>query len=500
MAVMRRRWCVCIVCAVLAAVMTALLLFAPPVTSAADDPPKPAGFISDVAPILKEHCMACHNSRKRAGKFDMTTFASLRTGGAHDDPIVAGKPDESALIERLTADGPKRMPPPPNDQPASHDGALPPEKIAVIERWIREGAKLETELTPETDVLRELRKRWQPPTPPMRYAQPTPITALAFSPDGARLIAGGRHELTVWNALDGRLLARVRTRAERTYAVVFLADNRIAVAGGRPGQEGDVRVYDLGAAPVAVENGVARLDGVGDPKVLLAHLVDSDDCILCLAVNSDRTKLAAGGCDRQIRVWDLGGGPAPSKLEQTFEIHSDWVLGVAFAPDGQRLFTASRDKSAKIWDLAKKEPIQSFPDHQRPVFGVAVRKDGAAGLSVGADKMLRIWNADGAGKPIKSVGGHADDILKIVPVPGQTQFVTCSADASVRLWGEDGAAIRTFPGLDDQAYGLAVTGDGTRVAAGYWNGAVRIWRVADGTVQLDWIAAPGYAPISTAPK
>src|SRR5262245_1554139 len=117
-AVMRRRWCVCILCAVLAALMAALLLFAPPVTSAADHPPKPVGFISDVAPILKEHCMACHNSRKRAGKFDMTTFASLRTGGAHDDPIVAGKPDESALIERLTADGPKRMPPPPNDQPA----------------------------------------------------------------------------------------------------------------------------------------------------------------------------------------------------------------------------------------------------------------------------------------------------------------------------------------------------------------------------------------------
>jgi WD40 repeat protein len=498
--VRHQRWCVCILCAILAAMIAALLLLAPPIASAADPPPNSASFINDVAPILKEHCMACHNSRKRAGKLDMTTFAGLRAGGAHDDPIVAGKPDGSLLVERLTTDGAKRMPPPPNDQPSNREGMLPKEKTAIIERWIRDGAKLETELTPETDLLRELRKRWQPPAPPARYTQPAPITALAFSPDGARLVASGHHELTIWNSHDGRLLARLQTRAERTYAIVFLSDNLIAVAGGRPGQEGDVRVYSLGAQPTTVENGVARLNGVSDPNVLIVHLLDTDDCVLCLALSPDRKKLAAGGCDRQIRIWDLAGEPSPSKLEQTVEIHSDWVLGLAFAPDGQRLFSASRDKTAKIWDLSKKESIQSFPDHQRPVFGVEVRKDGAAGFSVGADKMLRIWNADGSGKPIKSASGHTDEILKILPVPGQPQFVTCSSDATVRLWGEDGGAIRAFPGLTDQAYSVAMSADGTRVAAGAWNGQVRIWRVNDGAVQSDWMASPGYAPKSTAQK
>ena len=38
---------------------------------------------------------------------------------------------------------------------------------------------------------------------------------------------------------------RVSTRMERAYAMVFLPDGRLAVAGGRPGQEGDVRIYDV---------------------------------------------------------------------------------------------------------------------------------------------------------------------------------------------------------------------------------------------------------------
>ena len=41
------------------------------------------------------------------------------------------------------------------------------------------------------------------------------------------------------------------TRAERAYAMVFLPDGKLAVAGGRPGQEGDVRIYNL-------DGGVAR--------------------------------------------------------------------------------------------------------------------------------------------------------------------------------------------------------------------------------------------------
>jgi hypothetical protein len=478
----------------LAAALAALLLSVPTVSSAADPPDKPLSFIADVAPILKEHCMACHNNRRRAGKLDMTSLAQMRHGGAHGDPIAPAHANESLLIQRLKAEGAQRMPPPPNDLPNSREGALPPEKAAILARWIRDGAKLDTELSPDDDLPRELRKRWQPPTAASRYAQAFPITGLAFSLDGNRLVTGGRHELTIWNAANGQLMSRLQTRAERAYGVAFLTDTRIAVAGGRPGQEGDVRIYDLAGPAASTENGVARLNGVGDPHVMIAHLMDTDDSMLCLAVSPDRKMLAAAGCDKLIRVWRLAADAASAQLDQTIEVHSDWVLGLAFSLDGQRLVTAGRDKTCKLWDLTKRESVQSFSEHSSPVFGATLSRDGKSGFSVGADKLLRIWAADGSAKAIKSVGGHTDGIFKIGGVPGQPQIVTCSADGTVRLWGEDGSAVRTFAGLTDQAFSLAVSPDGTRVAAGASNGQVCIWRIADGVVLANFSALPGYTP------
>ena len=42
---------------------------------------QPISFIRDVAPILVENCIACHNPRKSESKYVMTTFAQLAKGG-----------------------------------------------------------------------------------------------------------------------------------------------------------------------------------------------------------------------------------------------------------------------------------------------------------------------------------------------------------------------------------------------------------------------------------
>src|SRR5262249_60985902 len=91
----------------------------------------------------------------------------------------------------------------------------------------------------------------------------------------------------------------------------------LVVAGGRPGQEGDVKVYNLQGGAPKMESGVSILDGVNDKNVVLKELIETDDSVLCLAVSADGKKLAAGGWDRLVRVWDLSGGLANIKLEQS---------------------------------------------------------------------------------------------------------------------------------------------------------------------------------------
>src|SRR5437763_2677565 len=179
----------------------------------------------------------------------------------------------------------RRMP------PRDKGEAVPKDKAAVVAQWIKEGAKLDPGLDPKADLVKELRVRWKPPAPPKVYPFPTIVNALAFTPDGKQLVVGGHHELTVWEIATGKLVKRVYTRAERAYGLVFLPDGKLVVAGARPGQEGDVRVYDR-SAKRKTEDGVEILDGVNDKTVLVKHLFDVEDAVLCVAVTPDRKTLA----------------------------------------------------------------------------------------------------------------------------------------------------------------------------------------------------------------
>ena len=97
---------------------------------------KPVSFIRDVAPILVENCIACHNPRKSESKYVMTTFAQLAKGGQQGEGITLepGKPEESRFVELIRHDGQPRMP--------YKQDPLAAEKIATIERWVDPGCQV----------------------------------------------------------------------------------------------------------------------------------------------------------------------------------------------------------------------------------------------------------------------------------------------------------------------------------------------------------------------
>jgi len=482
-----RSYRLCILCPIVAAALAlAFAFFRPPPAEAQATPAagKPVSFMEHVAPILKENCYACHDAKKRKGKLDMTTFERFMKGGERGEDITPGKPEESALLSFIKGEDEPRMP------PKEIAGLLPKEKVTVIERWIKEGAKYDGP-TPQADLVAELRKRWTPPMPPATYPRSSIVRALAFTPDNQHLVIGGHHELLVWDFNAGKLVKRLRTRAERANAMLFLPDGKsLVVAGGRPGQEGDVRIYNLDAPNPKKEGDVFLLDGVDEKAgVLVRELVQTDDEIFCLALSPDGKLLAAGGCDRLVRIWNLS---QDYKLEQSIENHADWVLGVAFAADNKHLLTCSRDKTAKVWDLATKESVLTFPDHQNPVYAVAVKPDGKIGVSGGEDAQLRFWNAVGEGKQVRAVGGHGKAIWRVLYHPTKPIVATCSSDMTVRLWNPDnGQAIKTLSGHSDWVYALALSPNGELLASGTWNGEVRVWKVADGAVVKAFNASPG---------
>src|SRR5437588_5149732 len=90
----------------------------------ADAKPATVSFMKDVAPVLVQNCIACHNARKAESKYNMTTFAQLAKGGqtGEDITLEPGDPDASHLVELIRLDGQPRMP--------YKQDPLPKEKVA----------------------------------------------------------------------------------------------------------------------------------------------------------------------------------------------------------------------------------------------------------------------------------------------------------------------------------------------------------------------------------
>ena len=73
--------------------------------------------------------------------------------------------------------------------------------------------------------------------------------------------------------------------------------------------------------------------------------------------------------------------------------HEDIVTTAAYSPDGTRIVTASRDKTARIWDSGTGAPLGVLSGHSGIVESAAYSPDGTRIVTASADKTARIWDA-----------------------------------------------------------------------------------------------------------
>lgn len=92
----------------------------------------PGAFKSEVAPILRTHCLRCHGGGKTKGKLSVKTRADALAEAKHGVAIVPGKPMDSSFFTRLID---KDDPMPPADEKP-----LTPAEIERLKKWIADGA------------------------------------------------------------------------------------------------------------------------------------------------------------------------------------------------------------------------------------------------------------------------------------------------------------------------------------------------------------------------
>jgi hypothetical protein len=97
----------------------------------------PIDFAKQIEPLLVERCAKCHGEAKAQAKLRLDSIADIEAR-LKEKPqlVVAGKPDESLLYQRLTlpADNPKRMP--------KGGDPLAKDQLELVAQWIKQGAML----------------------------------------------------------------------------------------------------------------------------------------------------------------------------------------------------------------------------------------------------------------------------------------------------------------------------------------------------------------------
>src|SRR5262249_15123805 len=73
--------------------------------------------------------------------------------------------------------------------------------------------------------------------------------------------------------------------------------------------------------------------------------------------------------------------------------HEGEITGLVFTPDGRFLFSSSRDRTVRVWDLRQGAAVRTLT-HPALVLGLALTPGGAVLLTAGADASVRVFHFD----------------------------------------------------------------------------------------------------------
>jgi hypothetical protein len=98
---------------------------------------KKVSYKTDIVPIFKKYCLPCHTEdQMNPSELYLDSYENLMVGGKHGKPIVAGEPDSSILIQKISS-----KPPFGDPMPLKRKTPFPEDTLNTLKLWIKQGAK-----------------------------------------------------------------------------------------------------------------------------------------------------------------------------------------------------------------------------------------------------------------------------------------------------------------------------------------------------------------------
>jgi WD40 repeat protein len=154
-------------------------------------------------------------------------------------------------------------------------------------------------------------------------------------------------------------------------------------------------------------------------------------------MDSSAKWIVTAGAAGHAMLWDRASG------EKLLTVHHEQpVRDVSFKPGGTLFVTASADRTAEVWDAAKKRGIVTLRGHKAPVYSARFTPYGPGVVTVSWDRTARLWNYE-TKKCLAILRGHSDALWAVEFSPSGTNFTTTSNDGTARLWD-----LKRIPGGD----------------------------------------------------
>jgi WD40 repeat protein len=424
----------------------------------------PVAF-AEVQKILAKNCFACHSGSKAESSLVLETPEMMRKGGDNGPAIVPKKASESRLL-KLAAQEEEPFMPPADNKVNAHK--LSSEELGLIKLWIEQGAPGGT--GPKVPTL-----AWQP-----LPATVQPILAVAMTDDGQLAAAGRGNEVIVHEAATGRVVAR-------------LVDPALSAHSGpnRPG----IAHLDLVQSLAFHPNGdLLASGGFREAKLWRrprdarkGELAGAAEPAQAISISADGKWAATGEAAGAIKLWNL----AEHKVVHTLAGHTGAITGLRFSLDSTKLFSSSKDKSIRSWNVADGAAAGKL-DTPAEVNGIALVNGGSEIVSADADNVLRIWPMPLASppaepiKPTKELKGHGGPVNAVdSQLPEGKTIVSGSQDGSLRVWNyENGQQVKQMD-HGGPVLAVAVRGDGKRFASAGSNNTARLWNAENGQMIVE---------------